>query len=267
MTKCLAILAGQGDLPQMLAQNNPDALFVTFLGVDVSVPDGIKHYRASFEKLGQLFDVLKQSGVTDLVFAGAMARPALDPAKFDAKMITLAPRLMEIMARGDDALFRGIAEIFEAEGFSIKAAHAIQPDLLLPAGNHFGPEPSSLDQIDQARALEVLAALSPLDISQAVVVAGGQVLGIETIQGTDAMLNYVATTPQHLLRKKAIMLKGPKKGQDIRFDVPTIGKDTVYAAAAAGLAGIYILAGWVNVLHRDQVELAIKETGLFLRAL
>lgn len=171
------------------------------------------------------------------------------------------------MGQGDDALLRAVADIFESEGFCIKAAHDILPELLLQKGSHFGPQPGSLDQIDQAKAMTVLAALSPLDISQAVVVARGQVLGIETLQGTDAMLAYVATTPAHLRRAKGILLKGPKKGQDLRFDVPTIGKDTVHAAAAAGLAGIYVLSGWVNVLHRDQVEQALRETGLFLRAL
>ena len=267
MTSNIAILAGQGDLPQILAANYPDALFVTFAGVKVSVPDGMAHLPASFEAMGALFDGLKQIGVKDLVFAGAMARPSLNPAKFDAKMSTLAPRLMEIMGQGDDALLRAVAGIFETEGFAVKAAHEIMPDLLLTAGRHFGPEPSSLDQIDSSKGMNILATLSPLDISQAVVVAGGQVLGIETIQGTDAMLAYVATTPEHLLRKKGVMVKGPKKGQDMRFDVPTIGKETVYAAAKAGLAGIYILSGWVNVLNLADVEHALKETGLFLRAL
>lgn len=267
MTKQLAILAGQGELPQILAANNPDALFVTFEGGEVSVPAGSRHLAASFETMGALFNGLHDAGIKDLVFAGAMTRPNLNPAKFDAKMSTLAPRLMEIMGQGDDALLRAVADIFETEGFTVKAAHAIQPDLLLEQGSHFGPQPSSLDQIDQAKAMDVLAALAPLDISQSVVVAGGQVLGIETIQGTDAMLGYVATTPAKLLRKKGVMLKGPKKCQDMRFDVPTIGVATVQAAAAAGLAGIYVLSGWVNVLHRAEVEQAINETGLFLRAL
>ncbi len=262
----LAILAGTGALPQILAAGDPQAVFVTFAGVDVDVPATLAHLPAAFDRLGTLFDGLHDRGVTEVVFAGAMSRPALNPANFDAKMMALAPRLMAAMGQGDDALLREVAAVFTEEGFIVKAAHEVAPDLMLPAETRIGPVPDKQDVTDAQKGLDILAVLAPMDVSQAAVVAGGQVLGIETIQGTDAMLGFVAQTPAHLRRAKGVLVKGPKPGQDMRFDVPTIGPDTVRAAATAGLAGIYIPAGGVNVLQRDAVEQVLAETGLFLHA-
>jgi len=262
----LAILAGTGDLPQILAKGDPQAVFATFAGVDVVVPSGLIHLPAAFDRLGTLFEALHNHGVTEVVFAGAMSRPALNPANFDPRMIELAPRLMAAMGRGDDALLREVAAVFTEEGFTVKAAQDIAPDLVLPANTRFGPVPGKQDLADAQKGQDILAALAAMDVSQAVVVAGGQVLGIETIQGTDAMLGFASRTPPRLRRAKGVLVKAPKPGQDMRFDVPTIGPETISAAAAAGLAGIFIQAGGVNVLHRDAVERALEETGLFLLA-
>ncbi|HHI71658.1 MAG TPA: DUF1009 domain-containing protein, partial [Rhodobacteraceae bacterium] len=128
----LAILAGTGALPQILAEADPKAVFVSFAGVDVDVPDGLIHLPAAFDRLGTLFDGLHESGITEVVFAGAMSRPALNPANFDARMMALAPRLMAAMGQGDDALLREVAAVFTEEGFVVKAAHEVAPDLMLP---------------------------------------------------------------------------------------------------------------------------------------
>ena len=259
----LAILAGTGDLPQILAKADPAAVFVTFEGGEVKVPEGQTHLSASFEKMGALFAALHQAGATDLVFAGAMSRPTLNPANFDAKMMALAPGLISAMGQGDDALLRAVATAFENEGFAVKAAHEIAPELNLPKQTLIGPPPDNQQGRDAKRARDILAALGPQDVSQSAVVAGGQVLGIETIQGTDAMLEFVAATPNHLRRAKGVLVKVQKPEQDMRFDVPTIGVGTIRSAAKAGLAGIYISSG-VNVLNKPAVEQALVQTGLFL---
>ncbi|MDO6646773.1 LpxI family protein, partial [Acinetobacter guillouiae] len=83
---------------------------------------------------------------------------------------------------------------------------------------------------------DILLALSPLDVGQGAVVAGGLVLGIETLQGTDALLRFVGDTPAPLRRcQGGVLVKAPKRGQDLRVDMPAIGPDTVRNAAAAGL--------------------------------
>lgn len=253
-----AIIAGQGVLPELLLSAGP-ARLVTLAGVPVSARAATR-IEARFERLGQLFDDLRAAGVSELCFAGAMTRPQLDPSAMDAATRALAPRLMQAMTQGDDALLRDVAAVFEEQGFSVVGARDMRPDLVAGPGFLAG---EALPESDAGRALAVLKALGPLDVGQAVVAGRGQVLGIETLQGTDAMLRFVADT---VPGSGGVLVKRPKPGQDLRLDMPAIGPDTVHRAAEAGLSGIEIAAGSVLLLDRDAILAACAETGLALRA-
>ena len=259
----LAILAGQGALPQRIAAAYPDALFVRFQGLAVDLP-GNDVLETSYERFGEMFDGLRAAGVTEVVFAGGLARPALNPANFDAKMMQLAPRFMAAMKGGDDALLRAVIAAFEEEGFVVRGAHDVLPDLTV-AADLLCQDVSASDQIeaDAAQGRRIIAALGPLDVTQACVVANGLCLGIETAQGTEALLRFVRDTRDSLrFARGGVLVKRPKPDQDLRIDMPTIGPDTVYQARDAGLDGICIQAGRVIVLDVDMVRQRSKETGV-----
>lgn len=266
MSNTLAILAGNGALPQALAAANPEALFVSFEGLQIEIPNQ-RHFAASFNRFGALFDALNAAGITTVTFAGAMTRPALDPSSFDAKTMSLAPRLMAAMAGGDDGLLRDIIAVFEEQGFTVQGAHQVLPDLVATTGLLAGESPNAIDQTDAKRGMDILTALSPCDVGQGVVVARGMCLGVETLQGTDAMLGFVAVTPADLRQSGGVFVKAAKIGQDLRVDMPAIGPDTVASVVAAGLNGIVIAAGQVMILERAKTIKAIKAAGLFLLAL
>ncbi len=262
----LGIIAGTGALPGQIAAAHPGALFLALDGVGADLPGGgIETARASYERFGALFGTLRTAGVTEVVLAGALVRPALDPARFDAVTMTLAPRLAAAMQGGDDALLRAVIAAFEAEGFAVRGAHELLPGLTAAAGLLAGPEPGARDLADLDRASEILAALGPLDVGQGAVVSRGLCLGVETVQGTDAMLQFAADAPAHL-RRGGVLLKAPKPGQDLRVDMPAIGPRTVALAAAAGLSGIAIAAGGVVIAEREATCAAAAEAGLFVLA-
>jgi DUF1009 family protein len=253
-----AILAGAGALPGELLQAGP-AYVVHFRGVPIT-----RHkappIKARFEQLGRLFDELRAKDVTEVCLAGAMSRPALDPVAFDPFTAKQMPVLMQAMGQGDDALLRAVIAIIEGEGFTVRAAHDIRPDLVAQAGPIAG---TPMGQTDAARARAVLDALGPLDVGQGAVVGRGQVLGIETLQGTDAMLDFVARTAPG---SGGVFVKRPKPGQDLRVDMPAIGPDTIRHVAAAGLKGVEIAPGQVLLLDRPGIEAACAETGVALWA-
>jgi DUF1009 family protein len=124
------------------------------------------------------------------------------------------------------------------------------------------------DRDDAARAAAIVAALGAADAGQGAVVAQGLCLGLETIQGTDAMLDFVARTGAGFRHDPAgargVLLKAPKPGQDWRIDLPAVGPDTMRAAAAAGLAGVVVQAGGVLLLGRDETVAAADAAGIFL---
>ncbi|AHM05007.1 hypothetical protein roselon_02708 [Roseibacterium elongatum DSM 19469] len=254
-----AIIAGTGALPALLLAGSP-AHVVSFDDVPPDLPGMARLIPARFEKLGKLFYDLSVAGVREVAFAGAMSRPVLDPGQFDAATAALVPRLTAAMAQGDDALLRDVMALFEERGFAILGAHQIRPDLVAEAGALCGPAPNA---VDVARARAVLDALGPLDVGQAAIAAQGQVIGIETLQGTDALLQYVAATAP---ASGGVLVKRPKPGQDLRVDMPAIGPRTVHLAAEAGLSAIEIAAGAVLLLDRAAVLEACAETGLALWA-
>ena len=118
----------------------------------------------------------------------------------------------------------------------------VAPDLLMPEGAITRAAPDGNAAADIARGREVLGALGPFDIGQAAVVIDGHVVAVEDIEGTDGLLARVARLrADGRIRAKigrGVLVKAPKSGQDLRFDLPTVGPNTVEGAARAGLAGI-----------------------------
>ncbi len=262
----LAVIAGEGDLPGLVVRAQSGCWFVRVEGVPAVNP-GAPEIAARFERLGQLCDDLRTAGVTTLCLAGAMRRPALDPMALDPATMALAPRIAAAMRAGDDALLRLVVRFFEEQGFAVAGAHEVVPDLVAAPGWLAGPDPAAGDLADADRAEAILAALGPLDLGQAAVVAEGLCLGIETVQGTDFLLQTVARTDPALRRgARGVLVKRPKPGQDLRVDLPAIGPATVAGAAAAGLAGIAIAPGAVMILDREATLAAAEAAGLFLIA-
>jgi DUF1009 family protein len=254
----LAIIAGSGALPGLIAAQHP-AVIVRLAGVPTDAQGSVV-IDARLERLGQLFTDLRAAGVSDLCLAGAMRRASFDTTQLDDVTAGLLPRVMAAQARGDDALLRDIMAIFEEQGFCILGADRLRPDLVAPLGTLAGV---AAPDGDAARARAVLAALGPLDVGQAAIAAKGQMLGIETLQGTDAMLRYVADTAPG---SRGVLVKRAKPGQDLRVDMPAIGPDTIALAAAAGLSGIEVQAGHVLMLDAGAVVKAAQDHGLSLWA-
>ncbi len=267
----IAIIAGNGVLPRLLTEEciRLDLPYVIVLFEGIS-PDWAKNHPiqpAIFEKPGRLFKVLRKAGVCQITMAGGMGRPQLNPLRFDSTGLRLAPVVMNALKKGDGDTLSVVSALFEAEGFNVVGAHHLLESLLAPSGVLTKASPSDEDQNDISRAIEIVTALGRADVGQGAVVAQGICLGLESIQGTDAMLQFVAGNPHRLPDKNGatgILLKAPKPGQDWRTDLPAIGPDTFALAAKAGLAGVVVQAGGALVLGLDETIAAADELGLFL---
>ncbi|WP_069299399.1 LpxI family protein [Neptunicoccus sediminis] len=270
--KPLAIVAGDGDLPKLLAEecqrSGRDYVLVLFAGFSPEWTKGLPVIEAEFEKPARMFKALKKRGFDHVTFAGAMQRPQLRPLKFDWKFLRLAPSLLPAMKAGDDVTLRTITAIFQSEGIEVIGAHDVLATLLAPSGVQTVAKLSKADWIDIKRGFDIAEASGRLDVGQGAVVAQGICLAVESIQGTDAMLRFVAETGEafRLDKKgaKGVLCKLPKPGQDWRTDLPSIGPATMEAAAQAGLAGVAVQAGGVLVLGLEQTIAKADELGLFL---
>jgi len=256
----LALLAGRGALPDAIAAAQDGDVVICALESDP--PNRLEvdlWFRV--ETLGSLLDQLKARGVDRICTAGAIGRPQIDPAAIDAATLPLVPVLTAALQAGDDGALRALIGIFETAGFRMLAAHEAAPGLLLSAGVPTAVQPDDRHRSDAARGAAIVAAMAAVDIGQACAVLNGQALAVEAMFGTDWMLTGLAERPDG---QGGILFKAPKPGQDRRADLPTIGPETIRAAAGAGLEGVVIEAGGVIVLDQPGVIGACDRMGLFL---
>ena len=147
----------------------------------------------------------------------------------------------------------------------------VAPDLLMPEGSLTRAMPDADAAADIAKGRAVLAALSPFDIGQAVVVIDGHVVAVEDIEGTDGLLKRVARLrAEGRIRAssgRGVLVKAPKSGQDLRFDLPTIGPRSIEGGAAARLAGIAVVAGNTIAVEPQAMIEAADTAGLFVTGL
>jgi DUF1009 family protein len=179
--------------------------------------------------------------------------------------------LLAAFRGGDDHLLSGIGRILEQDGFRMVGIKDVAPDLLMPEGCLTLKSPDENAAADIAKGRDVLRALSAFDIGQATVVIDGHVIGVEDIEGTDGLLARVARLrAEGRIRARTargVLVKAPKSGQDLRFDLPTMGPRTIEGAAAAQLAGIAIVAGNTIVVEPQAMIEAADAAGLFVTGL
>jgi DUF1009 family protein len=262
----LALIAGAGALPAAVVAAMQVRPLVCAL--DGFLPAGLQpDMTFRLERLLPTLRALAGQGVTEVAFAGAVQRPRLDPSLFDPATAQLVPRLLGAMQGGDDATLRAVIAVFEDMDFTVRAVSDLAP-ALLPGPGILSGTLTAQDEADATRAAAIVAALGAVDVGQGACVAQGLCLAVEALPGTDAMLAAVAALPASLRPGPALgrglLYKAPKPDQDRRIDLPTIGPQTLVAAAAAGLGGVAFQAGAVLCLDLPAMQAEAARLGLFL---
>jgi UDP-2,3-diacylglucosamine hydrolase len=262
----LGIIAGSGGLPRRLVEScravGRDIFVLALEGAaEPQTVEGVPHAWCRLGAAAQGLALLRENDVTELVLAGAVRRPSLAALRPDWRAAKLFARI-GYRALGDDGLLSAVVDEFEREGFRVTAADRLLVSGLAAEGPLGRWRPDAQATADIEHGLRVARKLGALDIGQAVVVQQGLVLGVEAIEGTDALLQRCA-----VLRREGpggVLVKIEKPGQETRADRPTIGPRTITLAAESGLRGIAVEAGATIVLDRDQVAAAADRAGLFV---
>ena len=269
----LALVCGGGSLPlavadMVAARGRKVVLFPLRGAANPGDFADRPHHWIYAGQVGRFVRLVRSAGCRDIVFLGSMVRPSIWQIHADWKSVTLLPRILAAFRGGDNHLLSGIARLVEQQGFRVSGAHEVAPEILVPQGALGRARPSAHDQADIALGLDYLAAAGPFDIGQAVVVAGKHILAVEAIEGTDEMLGRVAELRANgRLRAPAgggVLVKAPKPDQDRRFDLPSIGPQTVERVARAGLAGIAVAAGSTIVAEPERLVQAADRANIFV---
>lgn len=273
-TDRVAVIAGSGDLPLNVASGLKAAGHPPFIiEVGGERDDGkfasYDHSTVELEHMADLVPLLRREKITHVVLAGGIGRrPRLARLKLSRHMLTrMMPKLVMAFGKGDNALLSTIVQIIEGIGPKVVGAHEVVPDLLAAEGAIGELSPSGADKRDLAVAFTAAKSLGALDIGQAAIAIGGRVIAVEDIDGTDSLLQRTRALRLHprLARKKrGVLVKCAKPGQELRADLPAIGPKTIVAAHQAGLAGIGVEAGRSLILDYEAVRASANELGLFV---
>ena len=258
----LGILAGSGVLPGRLIAACREARREVFVVAFERMAraediDATAHAWAHVGEVDRTLALLREAGVEEVVMAGPVERPGLRSLRLDRH----ARKILMGLGRGDK-LVSVLVKEFESEGFRVVAVDDILTGLVAPLGPIGALEPDADARADIAVATKAARALGALDIGQAAVAQQGVVIGVEAVEGTDALLARCAKLRREGAGGVLVKLKMP--GQERRADLPTIGPSTIEGAVAAGLRGIAIEAAGSLVVDRAAVAAAADAAGMFV---
>ena len=262
----LALVAGQGEYPVLLAERAKEA------GVPLRLVElageTCPEFAASFSpehraevkvgQVGKLLKVLKKFGASYAVMAGQVT-----PGKLFRGLhpdLKAARMLAGLKRRNAETLFGAIGDEIEKAGVRLLDARIfMDADLAEPGVMAKGK--AKLQPEHLSHGIEVARENARLDVGQGVVVSRGTVLAVEAFEGTNAMLERAGTFGA----KDTLFVKTGKPGQDTRFDVPVFGLHTLGVMKEAGLSAAALEAGKVLLLKKATVLAEAQRAGIQLR--
>ena len=194
-------------------------------------------YRVSIGQFGKIIKILKNNKCKKVLFAGKVKKPNFSKLKLDLKGLYYIPRIIKSSKLGDAAILKEIIKILKQEGISTISSLTFNPELTLKKGTYSKVKPNKQDKIDIKKAITTLNRLGKYNFSQGTVVRNKKVVAIEGKNGTQKMLKK-CKSKKH--KNNGVLVKFPKKKQDLKVDLPTIGLKTLIQCKSAGLKGIVL---------------------------
>lgn len=249
----LGIIAGNGVYPRLLADGARRAgveKIVAAAFTDETDPVLERHVNVlEWMRVGQLGRFLKffrSQGIQHAIMAGQIAPKNLFDLRPDLKALMLLGKLKE---RNAESIFAAIADELAKIDVDLLPATTFLEDSLAWSGVIAGPELSPRQEHDVELGWNAAREIARLDIGQTIIVKSGTIVAVEALEGTNEAIKRGGT----LAREGAVMVKVSKPNQDMRFDVPVIGVETVRIAAESGVRVIAVEAGKTLLLERDAV--------------
>jgi len=251
--KSIGVIAGNGAFPLLFSENAKkhgyNVVAVCHSGETLSdiesVADQIEWIKVG--QLGKIIDTFSAAGVTQAVMAGGINRVRLfGGVKLDMRGAALLARLRSTK---DDVIMRGIADELERCGIEIISCTTFMEDYLVPIGVMTKSKPTEDEYTDINVGISALQAMSGEDIGQMMVVREGVIVAVEAVEGTDAAIRRGG----ELGGKGSVIVKFAKTTQDIRFDIPTIGKKTIETMIEVKARVLALESGRCMMLEKSEV--------------
>ena len=263
----LGIIAGSGQFPERIisaaTSDGRDVFVIAFDGeTDMPSLATVPHAWVHLGHIGRAIRLLRKEGINEVVLAGRIRRPSLASLRLDVQGLKLVSRIVKSQIYGDNAIFTTIITFLEDNGFSVIGAESIFAELLAPEGLLGNVMIEEADLHNIAVGAKAATVIGSMDIGQAVIVQHGIILGVEAVEGTDALIERCGKL-QHEGRG-GVLIKMKKPKQESRIDLPAIGVQTILNIHQAGMKGVAVEAGGAIIIDRQAVIEQADRLGIFV---
>ena len=258
----IGLFFGETIFPKLILQNLKKKKLKYFI-IDLSKNNIFKKdqnsYRISIGQFGKILKLLREKKCKKVIFAGKISKPKFSELKLDVKGIYYIPRIIKAAKKGDAAVLKELIKILSIEKIKVISSIYFNPELALSRGNYSKLKPNREDLINIKKGIKALNTSNAYDHVQAVIVRNGNILK-ETSKGTKKMIQSIKITKD----KNGVLIKYPKKKQDLRADLPTIGIDTFKDCKKAGLKGIVLKSKQNVFLERKKCINFANKNKMFI---
>ena len=250
MENKIALIAGDGNLPVVIASRltdmgTPPVVYSVREKVGDISKFALEVVNIVKPDIGSTIKDMKSRGVKKIIMAGLISRTlAFKPSLFD---LTTQRFLASLVFRDDHSLLGALVDFLEKSGFEVMSYREIIPDLLAEPGYIAGRRPTTDEKADAEYGFSICRTLVPLSFGQTVVVNKRSVVADEAMEGTDATLLRAGS-----LCTGGTVVKMMRLDQDERYDIPTVGPNTLRNMAQAKLTCLVLHAGWTLIMDPEE---------------
>ena len=259
----IGLIFGETDFPKKILKKIKNKK--KYLIIDLTKNKAFKKDRNSFPvslgQFGKIIKILKNNNCKKVLFAGKVKKPKFSKLRLDLKAVYYMPRIIKSAKLGDAAILKEIINILKKEKIKTISSLTFNPELTLKKGNYTLIKPNRLDKLDVNKAIKTLNRLGKYTFSQGAVVRNKKVIAIEGKGGTQKMLKKCKSKK---FRSQGVLVKLPKKRQDLRIDLPTVGLQTFKQCKSAGLKGIVLKSKQNVFLERKKCISFANKNKLFV---
>ena len=221
----------------------------------------INSHRISIGKFGKILSLIKEKKSKKVLFAGKITKPKFSTLRLDLKGIYYMPGVIKASKLGDAAIIKSIIKILDKEGVKVISSIFFNPELAVNVGTYTKLKPSIEDIKSIKKGIKYFDGLNGLDHVQAIIVKDSKILAVEGRQGTKVMLSKIKK------KTDGILIKLPKKKQDLRMDLPTIGLKTLKDCKKYGLRGIVLKSKKNIFLDKTKCISFANKNKIFIKAI
>jgi len=216
-------------------------------------------HRISIGKFGEIIKLIKEKKSKKVLFAGKIAKPKFSSLRLDLKGIYYIPTVIKAAKIGDAAIIKAIIKILADEGIKVISSIFFNPELSLKKGIFSKIKPDNQDIISINKGVAYFNKIDNLDHVQALVVKDGKIIAKEGVEGTKKMLSKLN------LNSNGILMKLPKRKQDLRMDLPTIGLQTFRDIKRYGLKGVVLKSKKNIFLDKSKCITYANKNKIFIK--